>query len=274
MQKKVLRRWLPWLAFVLVFTIGTSLLSWWQFARREERLELIAEVITNYGLPAVGFDELLPTGEWRDDLEWRSVTLSGEYLTEHAHLVRNRPLAGRPGFLMLVPFRLDDGRIIAVERGWLATGSRQDNPDRIPKILEPRKQIEVRLRAGEPDLNRSFVAGQLASIDLPELAERIDSDSLIVDFYGRVVSELPVEPEVATPMPDPSLSEGNHLSYALQWILFGVMAISALIWAVRNEHRQRLVATGKLMPVVRRVDRAQQDANEEDALIEEAARRG
>lgn len=266
----MIRRWFPWVAFVLVFTVGTSLLSWWQFSRREERVDLIEQVLANYEKPAVALDELLPDGKWNDRFEWRLVEISGRYLPEQVHLVRNRPLAGRPGFLVLVPFQLQDGRVIAIERGWLATGATQDSPDLVPEIEEPVKSLQVRVRAGEASLNRDPIPGQLASIDLPELANRIESSRLELEFYGRVVQETPSEPQSPTAMPPPSLSEGNHLSYALQWILFGVMAMAALVWAIRNERRQQLIDSGKLIATKRKKSRAELDAEAEDSLLENA----
>ena len=267
MIQKSIRRWFPWVAFVLVFATGTSLLSWWQFARREERVEQIEQVLENYSIPAVGLDELIRNDSWSDAFEWRLVSIQGEYLVDQLHLVRNRPLAGRPGFLVLVPFKLTDGRVIAVERGWLPTGSMQDSPDSIPAIVHPQKTLEVRLRAGEPNLNREPVAGQLASIDLSEFSERTGLRQMETGFYGRAVSEFPVEPDAPSAMPAPSLSEGNHLSYALQWILFGLMSISALIWAIRNDKRQRDELAGIAVPRAKRKGRAEIDAEIEDELV-------
>lgn len=262
------KRWLPWVAFVTVFVLGTSLLSWWQFARREERVQLIEQVLENYEQPAVSLDELFSGEDWNESFEWRMVKLTGKYLTDDTHLVRNRPLAGTPGFLVLVPFRLEDGTVIAIERGWLPTGAEQDAPDLIPTITQPEKTIEVRLRAGEPDLNRDPVPGQLASIDLVELADRISNDSLELEFYGRVAAESPAEELNPAAMPAPSLSEGNHLSYAMQWILFGVMALGALIWAIRSEQRSQAIAAGATPKARTRKTKAEIDADAEDAWVD------
>jgi cytochrome oxidase assembly protein ShyY1 len=36
-------------------------------------------------------------------------------------------------------------------------------------------------------------------------------------------------------MPTPSVEEGNNLSYAVQWVLFALMAAAALIWRIRRD---------------------------------------
>ena len=40
-------------------------------------------------------------------------------------------------------------------------------------------------------------------------------------------------------MPKPVLDEGLHISYAIQWVLFGVMAFFGLGCAIRQEYRMR-----------------------------------
>lgn len=262
------RRWLPWLALVILFSIATSLLSWWQFSRREERVEKINQVIQNYDLPPVSIGEI--SWVYSNGLaieEWRPVNLKGSYLEDSVTLVRNRPLNGQAGFLQLIPFRLDNGTILIVERGWLPTGSGKDTPDFNPLPNNESKELVVRLRAGEKDLGRAEVPGQIASIDLVELASRFSNAGEVeTRFYGRLVSENPASAELPFLMPKPSLSEGNHLSYALQWIIFGIMAFAAFIWAYRNERRIQLEEAGIIAPKTRRRTQSDIDAAIEDSI--------
>jgi cytochrome oxidase assembly protein ShyY1 len=255
------------LALVIVFALVTTLLSWWQFSRREERVAKIETVLSNYDSPVVDLANLSwdmgPGAEPKQ--EWRPVQVTGRYLSDKALLVRNRPLSGNPGFLQLVPFELVDGRVLVVERGWLPASTQITVPEYNPIPTQEVRQIVVRLRAGEADLARPAVAGQLASIDLGAVANLEPSRNYITDYYGRLVSEQPASAELPIPMPKPSLDEGNHLSYALQWLLFGIMAFAALIWAVRNDRRLRLEAQGLLVPQPRKRTQADDDAAFEDA---------
>jgi cytochrome oxidase assembly protein ShyY1 len=241
------------------------LLSWWQFDRREDRVAKIAMVSANYDIPAVPLGEI--SWDFRDGEpinEWRQVKIEGTYLPEETRIVRNRPLSGQPGFLQLVPMRLSNGQILAVERGWLPAGNPFTTPALNPIPDSVPRELVVRLRLSEQDLNRAEVPGQLASLHIASLTDSLGS-SLITEYYGRLVSETPSMPENPRPMPKPSLNEGNHLSYALQWILFGIMAFWALIWAIANERRLRLEAQGLRTPKKRRVTQADRDADIEDA---------
>ena len=265
MKLTAVRRWAPWLVLVVVFSLATSLLSWWQFDRREDRVAKIEMVSANYDIPAVPLSEV--SWDFKDGEpinEWRQVKIQGTYLPDETRIVRNRPLSGQPGFLQLVPLRLSNGQILAVERGWLPAGNPLTTPALNPIPDSVPRELVVRMRLSEQDLNRAEVPGQLASLHIASLTDSLGS-SLITEYYGRLVSETPAMPENPRPMPKPSLNEGNHLSYALQWILFGIMAFWALFWAIANERRLRLEAQGLRAPKKKRVTQADRDADIEDA---------
>ncbi len=252
---------------VVLFAVATTLLSWWQFSRREERVERIDQVIANYDKTPVAFESL----PWElnenglTDAEWTPVVVAGSYLPEEAVIVRNRPLAGQAGFLQLVPLVLDSGQILMIERGWIQAGSDITAPRSNPLPNAGRHELVVRLRAPEPNLGRASVEGQLASINPAELSQTLATyGTVISDRYGRLVSESPGYPEAPFAMPMPSLNEGNHLSYALQWILFGLMAFAALFWAYRNDRRIRLEEQGLLVPKVRKKTLSDLDNEFED----------
>jgi cytochrome oxidase assembly protein ShyY1 len=252
---------------VVLFAIATTLLSWWQFSRRGERVERIDQVIANYDKTPVAFESL----DWKlnenglTDLEWTPVLISGRYLPDEAVIVRNRPLSGQAGFLQLVPLVLESGEILMIERGWIQAGSDITTPSSNPLPDATRHELTVRLRAPEPNLGRPAVAGQLASINPAELSEKLAPyGTVIQDRYGRLVTESPGYAEAPFAMPMPSLNEGNHLSYALQWILFGLMAFAALFWAYRNDRRIRLEELGLLVPKVRKKTLSDLDNEFED----------
>lgn len=264
MNQSAIKRWGPWLALVVLFSVATSLLSNWQFERRQERVSQIQQVQNNYDQPPLEIDQIQWTPQdGINPLEWRPVRVQGEYLPE-VFLVRNRPLAGQAGFLQLVPFQLTDGTILIVERGWLPAASRLTVPENNPKPALGNYELVVRVRAGEEDLGREQ-ADTLASIDLSEVAARVGSEKVIVDYYGRLVAENPKNQDAPLPMPKPSLNEGNHLSYAIQWIIFGLMAFGAFIWAYRNDQRLAAEARGELPKRIRKQGQADRDAEFEDA---------
>ncbi len=263
-----LRRWGGYLALVVVFAVACGLLSWWQWARRAEAVAEIERVTVNYDAAAVPVADALPTLDaWTEDDEWLPVELTGRYLTEQQLLVRNRPYNGASGFEVLVPFRLDDGRVFVVDRGWVPVGSSIEAPDAVPAPPDGDVTVVARLKPGEPTLpGRTAPEGQLATIHLPSVAELVGDDTY-VGAYGLLASEAPAPSERPQPAHKPEADEGPHLSYALQWIAFGVLAFVALFWAFRRERRIAALPAEE-QAAARAPKRRSEDSDYEDAALD------
>lgn len=261
-SKTDLKRWSGWLALVVIFSIACALLSNWQFSRREEALAAMAQVAKNYDAEPVSIDEVASLTSFELSNQWRPVKLAGHYLIENSVLIRNRPLNGQPGFLELVPFQLNDGRLIAIERGWLASQDNYLAPKRYPLPSPETQTIIARLRPSEPTLDRSAPAGQLATINIEALIQSEGiKDRIFSKVYARIASESIPVAENPKPLSKPELDEGNHLSYALQWIMFALMAMAALYWGIKKERE----AKSGFRPTKRKVV-GQVDAEVEDSL--------
>lgn len=233
------RRWFGYLAVAMVFAIVCVLLSNWQVARLEERRLENSLVLANYENEAIPLRDVLDSpADWDDGVEWTPVALTGTYLVDEQVLVRNRPRNGQPGFEVLTPLRLTDGSVFVVNRGWLPTGNAQDLPDMIPEPPDGEVTVTARLKPGEPSLpGRTAPDGQIATVELAQFAERIDA-TVFTGAYGLMASETPA-PADDRPLPafKPELSEGSHLSYALQWIVFALLGFAFLGYAIREEYR-------------------------------------
>jgi len=234
------RRWLGYLGLVIVFAIACVFLSMWQLARSDEARVAVERVESNWEAAPVALDEVLPDLDSFDaDDTWQPVTLQGHYLADESLLVRGRPYEGKAGFEVLVPFELADGTVFVVDRGWVPVGNSQDEPDVLPAPPSGEVSIVVRLKAGEPTIpGRSAPEGQVATINLPTIAELSGAPTFIA-AYGLLASEDPAPASRPVAYPRPVADGGPHLSYAFQWVAFGVLAFIGLAWAVRHEYRVR-----------------------------------
>ncbi len=265
-----IRRWGGYLALTVAFAVACSLLSWWQWERRAAAVVEIELVEANYDAQPVEIDRLLADPTDADaEAEWHPVILRGEYLTDEQLLVRNRPRDGRAGFEILVPLRLQDGSVFVVDRGWVPAGASPAAPDRVPEAPSGEVEVLVRLKPGEPELpGRSAPDGQLATIHLPSVAELVARQTY-TGMYGLLVEETPAAAETPLPAVRPAADEGPHLSYALQWIAFGVLAFVGLVWAVRRERRIAALPPEE-REAARRPRRASADSEIEDAALDSA----
>ncbi|MDO9063498.1 MAG: SURF1 family cytochrome oxidase biogenesis protein [Microbacterium sp.] len=258
------RRWVGYLALVTLFSVVAALLGWWQLSRLEERRAANLLVETNWDAPAVPLSQLLPRPDspWRSSLQWRTITVTGSYLIDEQLLVRNRPRDGYPGFEVLVPLQTERG-VFLVDRGWVPTGQQQDTPDAVPAAPTGEVTVVARLKPTEPALgDRTAPPGQVPTIQLSLIDAQVEGD-LWLGGYGLLESETP--PAAAgAPVRRPAIDDGPHLSYAIQWFAFAVMAFVALWWFMREE-RRFLAGETPARP------RRRTDADEEDAILERSA---
>ncbi|WP_246534083.1 SURF1 family cytochrome oxidase biogenesis protein [Microbacterium flavescens] len=265
-------RWAIYVSLAVVFAIACAFLSNWQFTRNEERSAQLALVEANYDATPVPLDELIPAGGQLDPGDqWHPVRLVGEYVADDQLLVRNRPHGGTSAFEVLVPFRLSDGRVLLIDRGWVAPGDDQPEPEAVPAPPEGQVTVIARLKPGEqlPSSGRTAPAGQVPTIHLPLVAESVSADAgeaLEVSAYGVMASEDPAPATVPQSLESPSEDPGPHLSYAIQWILFAVMGFVFIGYVIRTERRHRREDAEESS---RRRDR---DAQDEDALLDAAGR--
>lgn len=260
-----MKRWLNWIVLVVLFAIACGFLANWQLSRRETRLAAIELVRKNFDAEAVSPDSLISNNRFESSkYAWRTVKVSGHYLADKSLLVRNRPNNGTGGFEQLVPFETDSGLVFYVSRGWLPTGERQNYPDMVPKPTSATTLLFGRLIAEEPILERGAPRGQLASINIALANQQTGLYGAVAGGYIRLIDESPDTSTNLQPMPNPATEEGNNLSYAVQWIIFALMAFGALIWRVR---RDRQLANSLENP--RKTTRANKDEEYEDSMTEQ-----
>ena len=111
--------WLAFIALVVGFAVACyALLAPWQFGRERQREAQEQAIATADATPPVPLAELVPPGAAvTPELEWRQVTVTGTYLAEAEAVVRLRTLDSKAAVEVLTPMRLDDGRVVAVDRG-------------------------------------------------------------------------------------------------------------------------------------------------------------
>ena len=268
------KRWFGYLALAIVFAIVCCFLCAWQLSRRAEARVEIDRIDANYSSEPVALADALPSLDGFDESDkWMPVTVTGTYLTDLQTLVRNRPYSGSPGFEVLVPLLLEDGSVFIVDRGWVSPGSEQDLPDEIPDAPSGTVTVTARLKAGEPTLpGRSAPAGQIATINLPDMASRV-GEPTYTGAYGLMVTEDPAPADRPLEAAKPVRDEGPHLSYAFQWLVFALFGFIGLGYALVQEYRvvnaedpEEIIRAEERR--IKREKRAKSDAEIEDELLD------
>ena len=231
--------WARYFALAVVFALVCVGLCLWQLDRRDTALDELARIDNNYSAEPVPVDEVLPElDSFELSQKWTPVTMTGTYLSDDELLVRNRPYNSGPGFEVLTPLLLADGRVFIVDRGGLPTGREQDAPDVIPAAPTGEVTVTARLKPGEPTLpGRSAPEGQIATIQLDDIAAML-GEPTYTGAYGLMMTEDPAPSERPLAATKPARDEGPHLSYAFQWLVFALFGFFGVGYGLRQEYRR------------------------------------
>lgn len=235
------KRWLSYLLLTAIFAGACVALSTWQFARRDEARQEIDRVLANYNSSPIPLEQALPQLDSFDENDkWIQVEVTGTYLADEQLIVRSRPREQVAGVEVLTPLLTNEGNIFIIDRGWIPANVNPEESYELPAPPTGEVTVIARLKASEPSIpGRGMSEGQVATIELP-LIEEVLGAPTYTGAYGLLSTETPapVDPAPLTAL-KPSVDEGAHLSYAFQWIMFGILAFFGLAWAVRNELRIR-----------------------------------
>lgn len=293
------RRWWRAVALTLVASVACVLLGFWQIDRREQRLARIAEVEANYDAEPVALGSVLPdTGSpLPQGAEYTPVSVTGTYDPSATVLVRNRPLDGRYGYLVLVPLELagppdasgSPDRVLVVDRGWIPSGPDGSAPASVPVPPTGTVRVVARLRPPEPPDTRSAPQGQVQHIDLAGSVTAslggAAAQGLVTGAYAQLAVEEPAPAQRPALAPEPPADEGPHLGYSIQWFVFAAGMWAFLVVHVRRvaadeaaatshgEDAGRALSTGTARVTgarTRRPPRPRRDEDAEDALLDAA----
>jgi surfeit locus 1 family protein len=242
------RRWIVLTVVVLIAVVAMVALGFWQLRRLHSVREDNARVRSRIAQPAEPLQFVLGPGVSPSSAVYRRVSVTGRYDRVSEILLRNRSLNGEPGSHELTPLRMTDGRAVIVDRGWIpldVTAALEEQSR--PPVLEPVTVVGVLFPSERKSLFAPSVPpkGRLTSIprvDVARIAKQLDYP--VVPLYLRLETQTPLQPGgLPVPPGPPDLSEGPHLSYAVQWFLFAAVALGTYVALARREVR-RMSAAG------------------------------
>lgn len=220
--------WLSVIALALAFAGACwFVLAPWQFDRHAERVERNALVVAAIeAQPAPVLDHLNTLTQPPAEVAWLPVSASGEYQPEEQVYVRLRQYNGRPAYELVVPFRLDSGELLLVDRGYVS----EDDLNRgylVPDPPSGRQLITGRIQAEQPDpagRGDTWEDGRHEVVGIT--ADRLlGADQPVLRGFVQLTYTAP---GVLQPIGTPQLDNGPFLSYAYQWITFGAVAALAI----------------------------------------------
>ncbi|MDP3842099.1 MAG: SURF1 family protein [Oxalobacteraceae bacterium] len=216
-------RLVPCIATVLVMAIGIAA-GQWQTRRAADKEAIALRLSERAAAPPLTIDARLFSA---DQVEYRSVSVSGEFLPNWPVYLDNRPYQGVAGFYVLMPFRIASSRMhVLIARGWVPRDPA--NRTRLPAIRTPAGMITVQGMARR-NPGRLLQFGQQDALRPGAILQNLD-----VAGFAQA-SGLQMQPfllEQSSPLPDglkrdwppPSTGIDKHRGYAFQWFALTAMA--------------------------------------------------
>jgi surfeit locus 1 family protein len=215
----------PWSFFKSLIALALVVLClWgaqWQYHRgvdRHARNTVIEERITRDAIALSEIDRNLANNEWQ------TVSTSGSFDQSQQILLRNRYSEGKYGYEVLTLFTSTTGEKFWVDRGWVQAGATATTPPVITKVPNSEVSITGRFRLDSSLPRGSFFAlpgsgeGLVSELNAQS---QLDTEKFYIDLLSG--SDPSLTPDVPAQLP--SLSDGPHMAYALQWLFFGGLAV-------------------------------------------------
>jgi cytochrome oxidase assembly protein ShyY1 len=167
-------------------------------------------------------------------LDYRPATATGSYDAAHEVLIFGRALQEEPGHLLVTPLVLDDGSAVLVVRGWVPFAM-QSAP--VAEAAPPDGTVTVRGFLVPDEGDGSVVPndrGVIRTLDVRGIATTLPYR--VAPLAIQLRDQEPPQPgDLPRPFPLPELSEGPHLSYAIQWFVFAAIALVGGVILLRRD---------------------------------------
>ena len=216
-------------------SLGFAVLAAWQFQRLGWKEDLIARIERQVNAAPVPPPAVTVPVTQAD--EYRRLRLHGQFGPGEVLVQATTVLGG--GHWVMAPLRLDDGRTVLINRGFVPPERKAPEQHAAPS--GPVEVIGL-LRLTEPHggpLRRNVPAeGRWYSRDVAGIAAQLNLSPPIAPYFVDEAAD-PAQPQR---WPRPGLTvlkfANNHAVYAITWLALAAMSAAAAIYLVREERRR------------------------------------
>ena len=222
-----------YIRFVFPIALGLSgiavliILGIWQLQRLDWKNNLLSNIEQKItAKPVRLMDE--PT-ELED--QYRSVIVEGSILPGEIHILTSLKNIG-PGFLVVVPFALADGKIIMVDRGFVPESEKklsrsQGKVKIVGNLLWPNETDGF---TPDPDVKKNMWFAR----DLEKMSNHLKTDAVLIVMRQSEPIGKPVPQKIGVHIAN------DHLGYAITWFSLAVVWFGMTILLVYRIKKQQL----------------------------------
>jgi surfeit locus 1 family protein len=229
-------RWIALGLFALVMTALCVRLGFWQLDRLQGRRYYNRLFEQGMAAPPRPVESLVDANDG-DPLLYRQAEATGTYDPHHEVILYGRSNQDEPGNHVLTPLELPDGRAVLVDRGWVPYAM---NTPPVTQASPPASTVTVTglLAPSEPGGSpQGGTTTTFTRVDLDQIGRQLPYP--LLPYYLQLRAQDPAQPgTLPVPPPAPTLDEGPHMGYALQWFAFASIAGLGFVLLVIREARE------------------------------------
>lgn len=240
------RRWLLATLLVILGMAVLARLGKWQLDRLAQRRAFNASVRAQINAPALD----LSGSALLDDLvsmEYRKVSVTGEYDFSQQVALRNQVEGSMWGVHLITPLRIQGtSKMVLVDRGWIPAQdfesgdwSKFNEPGQVTVrgvIRDSQSKADMGLR-----IDPTLAPGQTGLkawnfVNISRISQQVSMPILPV-----YIQEAPDPSWTGQPIrtqPQLDLSDGPHLSYAIQWFSFALLLGGGYPFFILHQERK------------------------------------
>jgi surfeit locus 1 family protein len=241
-------RWrdaLPTVATIVAVAVFVAAGNW-QRGRMDAKEALRAQLDAARVMP----ETALPDGVAWDAWRYRPVRVEGTFDAARQFLVDNRVQGGRVGFHVVTPLVLTDGRVVLVDRGWIAAGATRDQLPAVPPAagrvvvqgrvaLPTSGYVELKADDGAGIVRQNLDPARFAAATgVPVLPVVIEATAPAAAEDAALVRDWPL----------PDAGADKHRIYMMQWYAFAALAAGLWLFFFVRRRRARHVGPGTGAP--------------------------
>lgn len=217
-------RWIPFIAAAIAVAIGISL-GQWQMRRAAEKEAIELRLSVRESAPPMVLGTVPAIAE---EMEYRRVSVKGEFIRDWPVYLDNRPYKGVAGFFVLMPLKIAGSELhVLIARGWIPRNIADRSA--LPPIATPAGLIEIEgiarrnpghlLQLGRAEVLRPGAIVQNLGIDEFAHASKLAMQPFLIEQLNDTRDAL------IRDWPRASTGIDKHFGYAFQWYALAAMAV-------------------------------------------------
>lgn len=161
-------------------------------------------------------------------LLYRDVLLTGQFVHDAVRYLDNRVMNGRAGYHVIVPMRLANDVYVMVNRGWLP--KRPEKSVDVPEL--PRGVVTVSGQVAWPR-SKPWIAGENSEqgrvwnwLDIARVSQQLSHPILSVIILEHPDQTVPYQRD----WPVLHVKVGMHIGYAIHWGVFALFSVGLYVY--------------------------------------------